>query len=69
MMEVQHLFYPRTLKGDRRLDGTRNAAEQSQDAPKANIEKYKDVRELTQFCLTTLWVSVTPTPTNIIWRR
>jgi hypothetical protein len=34
-MEVQHLFYPRTLKGDRRLDVTERAAEQSKDGPEA----------------------------------
>jgi hypothetical protein len=34
-LEVQHLFYPRTLKGDRRFDVTQLAAEPSKDAPKA----------------------------------
>jgi hypothetical protein len=34
-LEVQHLFYPRTLKGDRRLDVTQHAAEQIKDVPKA----------------------------------
>jgi len=37
-MEVQHLFYPRTLKGDRRLDVTEHAAEQSKDGSKAKTE-------------------------------
>jgi hypothetical protein len=48
-MEVQHLFYPRTLKGDRRLDVTERAAEQSKDGPKAKTEKNKDVGGLTQY--------------------
>jgi len=34
-MEVQHLFYPRTLKGDRLFDVTEHAAELSKDGPKA----------------------------------
>jgi hypothetical protein len=46
-MEVQHLFYPRTLKGDRRLDGTRHAAEQSKDAPKQIQKPTEDVRGMT----------------------
>jgi hypothetical protein len=37
-LEVQHLFYPRTLKGDRRVDVTQLAAEQSKDVPKAKRE-------------------------------
>jgi hypothetical protein len=37
-MEVQHLFYPRTLKCDRRLDATQHAIEESKDAPKAKTE-------------------------------
>jgi len=37
-MEVQHLFYPRTLKGDWRLDVTEHAAELSKDGPKAKTE-------------------------------
>jgi len=37
-MTVQHLFYPRTLKGGRRLDVTERAAEQSKDVPKAKKE-------------------------------
>jgi hypothetical protein len=34
-MDIQHLFYLRTLKGDWRLDVTQHAAEPSKDAPKA----------------------------------
>jgi hypothetical protein len=34
----QHLFYPRPLKGDRRLDVTQQAAEQSKDVPKAKTK-------------------------------
>ena len=34
-MAVQHLFYPRTLKGDRRLGVTEHAAGQSKGGPKA----------------------------------
>jgi len=41
-MEVQHLFSPRTLKGDRRLDVTEHAAELSKDGPKAKAEKIKN---------------------------
>jgi hypothetical protein len=37
-MEVQHLFYPRTLKGDRRVDVTERAAEQSKDGPEGKAE-------------------------------
>jgi len=37
-MGVQHLFYPRTLKGDRRLDVTEHAAEQSKGVSKAKTE-------------------------------
>jgi hypothetical protein len=37
-MEVQHLFYSRTLKGDWRLDVTEHVAEQSKDAPKGKTE-------------------------------
>jgi hypothetical protein len=40
-LEVQQLFYPRTLKCDRLLDVTEHAAEQSKqrkDVPKAKTE-------------------------------
>jgi hypothetical protein len=37
-MEVQHLFYRRTLQGDRRLDVTQHAAEQSKDVTKGKTE-------------------------------
>jgi len=37
-MEVQHLIYPRAVKGDRRLDVTQYAVEESKDAPKAKTE-------------------------------
>jgi hypothetical protein len=37
-MEVQHLYNPRTLKGDRRLDVTEHAAEQSKDVSKTKTE-------------------------------
>jgi hypothetical protein len=37
-MEVQHLFYPRKLKGDRRSDVTEHAAEQSKDVPEREAE-------------------------------
>jgi hypothetical protein len=37
-MEVQHLFYPRTLKGVRRLGVTEHAAEQRKDGPRAKKE-------------------------------
>jgi len=40
-MDVQHLFNPRTLKGDRRLDVTEHAAELSKDGLKAKAEKMK----------------------------
>jgi hypothetical protein len=40
-MEVQHLFYPCKLKGDRRSDVTEHVAEQSKNVPKANKEKMK----------------------------
>jgi hypothetical protein len=39
MMEVQQLFYPRTLKGDRQLDVTEHAAEQSKDGSKERQTK------------------------------
>jgi hypothetical protein len=45
-MEVQHLFYPRKLKGFVRLDGSQQADEQSKDAPQAKTEKIEDVRGL-----------------------
>jgi len=53
-MEVQHLCYPRTLKGDRRLDGTEHAAEQSKDWPKAKTEQNEDMSSLTHYILITL---------------
>jgi hypothetical protein len=37
-VEVQHLFYPRKLKGDRRLDVTEHVAEQSKDVPERKAE-------------------------------
>ena len=41
-MSVQHLFYPHTLKGDRRLDVTEHPAERSEDGPKAKTEQNED---------------------------
>ena len=37
-ISMQLLFYPRTLKGGRRLDVTEHAAEQSKDGPKAKTD-------------------------------
>jgi hypothetical protein len=37
-MEVQHLSYPRKLKGCRRLGVTEHVAEQSKDAPEREAE-------------------------------
>jgi len=37
-MELQHSFYPRTLKCDRPLDVTEHAAEQSKGVPRAKTE-------------------------------
>jgi len=37
-LELQHLIYSRTLKGDRRVDVTEHAAERSKDGTKAKIE-------------------------------
>jgi hypothetical protein len=38
-MEVQHLFYPHTLKGDRRLDVTEHVAERSEDGKEGKTER------------------------------
>jgi len=48
-MKVQHLFYPRTLKGDRRLDVTDHAAELSKDGPKGRQKQNEEMRDLTQY--------------------
>jgi len=37
-LEVQHIFYPRTLKGVRWVDVTEHAAEQNKDGPKSKTE-------------------------------
>jgi len=37
-MEVQHLIYPRTLKGVQRIDVTEHVAEQSNDGTKVKAE-------------------------------
>jgi hypothetical protein len=42
-MEVQHLFYPRKLKGDRRLDVTEQAAERSKDVPNQRKKQNEDM--------------------------
>jgi len=48
---VQHLFYPRTRKDDRRLDVTELAAEQSKDGLKERQKQNEDMRGLTQYFL------------------
>ena len=48
---MQHLFYPRTLKGDRRLDVTEHAAELSNDGPRERQKQNEDMRGLTQYIL------------------
>ena len=50
-MKVQHLFYPRTLKGDRRLDVTDHAAELSKDGPNEKQKDKEEMRGLTQYNL------------------
>ena len=50
-MEVQHSFYPPTLKCVRRFDVTEHAAEQSKDVTKAKTERNEDVRGLTHYIL------------------
>ena len=50
-LEVQRLFYPRTLKGVRQLDVTEHAAERRKDGPKVKTERKEDVRWLTHYVL------------------
>ena len=50
-MEVQHLFYPRTLKGDRLFDVTEHAAELSNDGPRERQKQNEDMRGVIQFIL------------------
>ena len=50
-MAVQHLFYPRTLKGGRRLGVTEHAAEQSKDGPKERQTQNEDMRGLKHYIL------------------
>jgi hypothetical protein len=60
-MAVQHSFYPRTLKGDRQLDVTEHAAEQSEDGSKERQKGNEEMRGLTQNNLILLSVSITLT--------
>jgi hypothetical protein len=50
-LEVQHLFYPHTLKGDRRFDVTEHAAEQSKYGTKAKTERNENVRGMKHYIL------------------
>jgi hypothetical protein len=48
---LQHLVDPRTLQGDRQLDVTERATEQSKDGPKQTQNQNEDVRGLTYYNL------------------
>jgi hypothetical protein len=45
-LEVQHIIYPRTLKGVRRVDVTEHAAEESKDGSKERQKQHEAVRVL-----------------------